>query len=339
MKMHPNKKKNQQGLSLIELMIAVALGIFITGGMISLFVNSSQSYRVQENMSRLQENGHFAINFLTQDIRMADYWGCLNSSVGIANNLNLGSGFDDFSNAIIAAESNGLNSSDSITIKMVEPSEIYVESVPASVSANIKVTPDSGLAENDIVLVSDCIEGNIFQITNFSDSNSSFDNIAHNLGSVSAGPGNGIQPLLKKYGTDAQVYKMLYMTYTIAAGAGGQPALFRSINGATALELIEGIESMQIKYGVDTDADNSPNFYTDYSSTTIVAGTATTTALTADQMNQVVSVRVSLVTTTLEDNISTQAVPYTVFGATTTPTDRKIRRVFTSTIAVRNRLP
>ena len=327
MKIHSMKMNKQRGLSLIELMIAVALGIFITGGMITLFVNSSQSYRVQENLSRLQENGHFAINFLTQDIRMADYWGCLNSSVTIANNLDNPSGFDDFANAITATDNTGFNGSDSITIKRVDSSDTYVYQVPATVSADIKVTPNSGLAENDIVLVSDCSVGDIFQITSINTSNGNFDNIVHNTGAVSAGPGNAEKILEKKYGPDAQVYKMVYITYTIAAGAGGQPALFRSINGAAAQELIEGIENMQIKYGVDTDADNTPNFYVD------------SAGLTAAQMNQVTGVRISLVTTTLEDNLSTQAVSYTVFGTTTTPSDRKIRRTFNTTIAIRNRLP
>ena len=328
MKIHSTKMNKQRGLSLIELMIAVALGIFITGGMITLFVNSSQSYRVQENLSRLQENGHFAINFLTQDIRMADYWGCLNSSVTIANNLNPGSGFDDFANAITATDNTGFNGSDSITIKRVGSSDTYVYQVPATPSADIKVTPNSGLADDDIVLVSDCSVGDIFQITNIN-GNSTFDNVVHNtnVGAVTADPGNYEKELEKKYGPDAQVYKMVYITYTIAAGAGGQPALFRSINGAAAQELIEGIENMQIKYGVDTDADNTPNFYVD------------SAGLTAAQMNQVTGVRISLVTTTLEDNLSTQAVSYNVFGTTTTPSDRKIRRTFNTTIAIRNRLP
>ena len=65
------------GLSLIELMIAISLGIFITGGMINLFVSSKQSYRLNENMSRLQENTNFAISFIERDIRMTDYRACV----------------------------------------------------------------------------------------------------------------------------------------------------------------------------------------------------------------------------------------------------------------------
>ncbi len=76
-------RASQAGLSLIELMIAIALGIFITAAMISLFVNSKQSFRINENMSRLQENGRFAVSYLSRDIPMADYRACT-----VANQLN-----------------------------------------------------------------------------------------------------------------------------------------------------------------------------------------------------------------------------------------------------------
>ena len=73
--------KQQQGLSLIELMIAITLGLLISAAMISIFVNSKQSYRVNENMSRLQENAKFAMTFISRDLRMADYRACVTSDL------------------------------------------------------------------------------------------------------------------------------------------------------------------------------------------------------------------------------------------------------------------
>mgnify|MGYP002151452650 CR=1 FL=1 len=327
--------KKQAGLSLIELMIAITLGIFITGGMIQLFVNSKQSYRVQENLSRLQENGRFSMNFITTDIRMADFWGCT-SSASIESNLNLGSSFDNILQDPISGTNNdGLNGSDSIFIKGLSSSQIFVVEVPAVPSSDLKVTDNSGLKENEIVIVSDCAMGDIFQITNDPGTGGApgKDEVIHNTGgNPSPGdadyPGNLDASLQKRYGTDAQIYRLHSVRYFISAGQSGQPALFRSINSATSEELIEGIENMQILYGEDTDVppDNSPDYY-------VPAGTA------GLDMDNVVSIRVSLLATTLDDNLALQAVPYTIFGATTTPADRKIRRVFTSTIAVRNRLP
>lgn len=69
----------QRGMTVLELMISLALGLFITAGLISLFVNSKQSYLLNENMSRLQENARFAVTFISRDIRMADYRACLSN--------------------------------------------------------------------------------------------------------------------------------------------------------------------------------------------------------------------------------------------------------------------
>jgi len=82
---------------------------------------------------------------------------------------------------------------------------------------------------------------------------------------------------------------------------------------------------MQILYGEDTDADGTPDYY-------VSAGTA------GLNMDQVVSIRVTLLARSIDDNLAGQPVAYTYNGATTTPADRRLRRVFTSTIAVRNRL-
>jgi type IV pilus assembly protein PilW len=65
--------KFQKGFTLIELMIAITLGLILSAGMINLFVNSNQIYRVNENMSRLQENARFAMSFLARDIRRTDF--------------------------------------------------------------------------------------------------------------------------------------------------------------------------------------------------------------------------------------------------------------------------
>ena len=106
--MKSNITKQQKGLSLIELMIAVALGIFISVGMVSIFINSSQSYRVNENMSRLQENTRFAMLFLARDIRTTDYRGC-ETDVRLSNAI---SGNDNNSDA----GDNIIDGTDSITV-------------------------------------------------------------------------------------------------------------------------------------------------------------------------------------------------------------------------------
>ena len=69
-------KPYQTGMTLIEIMIALLIGVFLLGGVLQIFVGSKQTNRMQEGLSRLQESGRFAMDFLSRDIRMAGSWGC-----------------------------------------------------------------------------------------------------------------------------------------------------------------------------------------------------------------------------------------------------------------------
>ncbi|MEI6069003.1 MAG: PilW family protein [Methylococcaceae bacterium] len=249
---------NQVGLSLIEIMIALLIGAFLLGGVLQIFIGSKQTYRMQENLSRLQENGRFALDFLANDIRMAGYWGCLSTSStntdisGTNDNSDHGDTIDD--------------GTDTITVK-----------------GAFALTP-TGTCGTAVDTADSC--------------------------------GTGVNCYTD---TSSTIY------YKINNGVLQQDT-HGLHNG-----LVEGIENMQILYGVDTDSDKTANYYAP--------------ADPALNWPNVVSIRISLLAVTLDDNLTTQPIPYTFNGITTTTTstpavtDRKIRRVFTTTIALRNRLP
>jgi type IV pilus assembly protein PilW len=50
-------KTNQTGMTLIEIMVALLIGAFLLGGVLQIFTGSQQTYLMQQNLSRLQENG------------------------------------------------------------------------------------------------------------------------------------------------------------------------------------------------------------------------------------------------------------------------------------------
>lgn len=69
-------RKIQSGLSLIEVLIALTIGMFLVMGVIYFYTAAKQTYRVDEALARLQENARLAVELLSRDVRMAGYWGC-----------------------------------------------------------------------------------------------------------------------------------------------------------------------------------------------------------------------------------------------------------------------
>ena len=73
---------DQKGLTLVEILIALLISAFLLAGMIAVFLNIKQTYRVQDNLARMQESGSLALELMGRDIRMLGYWGCLKANTG-----------------------------------------------------------------------------------------------------------------------------------------------------------------------------------------------------------------------------------------------------------------
>ena len=80
-------KIRQYGLTLVELMVAILLSMLLAAGIIQIYLGNKQTYTFQEAMSRNQENGRYAIEILSRDLRMAGFTGCQVTD-RIANTLN-----------------------------------------------------------------------------------------------------------------------------------------------------------------------------------------------------------------------------------------------------------
>ncbi len=134
----------QTGLSLIEIMIALLIGAFLIGGVLQIFIGSKQTYRMQENLSRLQENGRFALDFLAKDIRSAGYRECLTYTVPTP---------------ITGTNDTGLNSSDTVIIQMSTGacSAIVLSTITYSVQTGASGQP--ALFKNDGATTRELVEG------------------------------------------------------------------------------------------------------------------------------------------------------------------------------------
>jgi type IV pilus assembly protein PilW len=234
-------KHYQIGLSLIEVMIALLLGAFLVGGVLQIFIGSKQTYRMQENLSRLQENGRLAMDLIGRDIRMTSYWGCL-----------------------VRASGDITGGDSTITLKAA-----FVTTPTGACGTTVDITAPYYCATASTI----------------------------------------------RYLINNAILQKITGTSSCAA------------NSNSTNDLIEGIENMQILYGEDMlvlgNYDGWANYY-------VLANNVV-------NWEKVVSIRISLLAVTLDDNLTPQPMPFTFNGITTN--DRKIRRVFTSTIALRNRLP
>ena len=71
----------QRGLSLVELLVSLAIGVFLMGGALKVYIDSRAVYTLNETLARMQENAGFAIKQLESDIQLAGFWGT-HSQVG-----------------------------------------------------------------------------------------------------------------------------------------------------------------------------------------------------------------------------------------------------------------
>ncbi len=321
--------KSQNGMSLVELMVSIVVALLLLGGILQILVNSTQSHRIQNALMRVQENGQFAMELMAKDIRNTDFWGCLTSLDDVNNLLNgSGGGYDMGLHGFIegisgtANESGGgpvITGTDTITVRgsrsVANGLTIQAPFGPIT-SSPINVGPNSNIQTSDTVLVSDCLVGDFFQATDVD----SAGNISHAAGVGT--PGNSTPNLSKVYTGDAAVYLPYTHTYDIRVGSSGLPALFRTDENGSQ-EIVEGVENMLILYGEDTDNDGTANRYVRANSVT--------------DMDNVVSIRLNVVLETLEDNLTPTPQSYIFNEQTIVPGDNRLRRVYSSTIVLRNR--
>jgi type IV pilus assembly protein PilW len=67
--------ERQSGLTLVELMVALAIGSFLVIGAVQIYSQSRQAFVINESIARVQETAQFAIDTIEADLRMASNWG------------------------------------------------------------------------------------------------------------------------------------------------------------------------------------------------------------------------------------------------------------------------
>jgi type IV pilus assembly protein PilW len=284
--------KSSRGFSLVEMMVAIVIGLILLAGVSSVMVSTKRTYNTQDSLGRLQENARIAMVILERSLRNAGYIGCNINPSNITSVIDSSSDPYSFNltNLLEGSESGGnwypsgatlastlkdgsgnpitpRAGTDLLYIRGAESDgTLQLQEKMNKQSASLKVNQPSGIADGEILILSDCSSTDIFQATGVNTSGG-FDNILHNTGSTV--PGNvmleGGAKLSKNYGTDAKLMSFQSTIYYIGTGKSGEPALFRrriSTTGTfTTEELVEGIENLQVLYGEDTNSDRVADVY------------------------------------------------------------------------------
>jgi type IV pilus assembly protein PilW len=282
----------------------------------------------------MQENGRFALEVLSRDIRMAGYNGC-GRNVSTANVLNPSSdqtliqmldfstpihGYNDGDIPPFLTGAGALSSSDALILIGGDGGDLVVKSHNPP-SAQIDTNAHS-IKPGEILLITDCSKASIFQMTDPTNNNNNATNLVHNTGKES--PGNCTKFLGTSCpGSSSYTYKPGSILMRLSSSAyfignsslndGSHSLYVLELDGTrvtqTARELLTGVHDMQITYGIDSDGDFDVNSFN--------------TANNITNWSQVIAVRVSLTMRSSKTNISTERTALT--------------KDFTETVVARNR--
>jgi type IV pilus assembly protein PilW len=244
--------RKQAGLTLVELMVALAIGSFLMIGAMQIYTQSHQAFLVNESIARVQETAQFAMDTIEADLRMASNWGRNSRGLAVEGRsiigdvnptglplpatvcaadwvLNLAMPIDGNNNAYglaCAATGGGQANSDVVTIRR------------ASVAA-------APLEAGRLQIQTTRIQGELFADGAIPGGFTVADSATHNLlvSSYYVSPTSALiagVPTLRRH-------------RLIGGGVGG-PRIVDE-------EVAPGVENLQIQLGVDVDQDNTVDRY------------------------------------------------------------------------------
>ena len=363
------------GFSLVELMVAMTLSLILLAGALSILYSTKLTSAENERVARVQEAGRTAFELIRQDARAAGYVGCarpqidpFGNSTFASNTLNNNGMLWNFASSVYGYDATSLTAwnvaldaaipaspapaggNDILVLRIAPPgSTVFRTNAFVTGSADIQVDrdPTTALAADTALvgtpmIISDCSGAEVFVATTVLPVGA-IATVSHATSTGGASIGNNANTLAHSYQKGALLQPVETVIYYIASctAIGPQctsltpPGLWEIVGSGSPQELIEGVEGMQITYGVDTDNDLLANTYV--------------TADAVTDWTRVVSVNLAILVRSIDEygtEVDTQrykllggdpVLDLGGVGARYGPfNDRRSRRVFTTTITLRN---
>lgn len=335
--------KHTQGFSLVELMVALTIGLVSVGAVSAVLISSSGIYRASENRARMQENARFAVNQIQDDVRMAGFMGCFNIDMFPTRFKNLAKNPTDFQNdyatwiggheAGVASWSPTLNpaigsgghtptpGNDVLVVRLPGGQGVPLNDEMTTTSVPIPVASNSSFTEGGLALVADCSHANLFVVGNKAAGNKLVHAANVNTSAKTSKAFSNLEGAVV-----TPVTTVSYFLSNSSDGVSGNKSLWRQTGLNPAEEIADGIERMQIEYGIDTDA--VPDGVTNQFVTADAVGSGRVTAL-----------KVSLLVKSLSNKVAQKTQTFNFDGYVgQSGADKRLYAPFSTTIALRNRV-
>ena len=278
--MSPNRRR-QSGFSLLELLLAAALGALTTAAVAQLFVSNARASALQTGQARLQESARFALHFLADSARSAGYFGC--GSATLADGLGgtwRGDLTQDITTAVAGADdvddADDIGAwelgdrelkpgSDVVLFRRIE-GQGHDLAQPFEAAGELVIASSFAPVSGQLAVLSACGQLGVLGI----------ENITRRSGLVTLAASVDIDALAPSGfayggsgGPEATVLApVVSETYFIARSRfvsnRGEPGWSLWRKSGRADEVVSGVDDLQVLYGIDTtpdDADVAPKRY------------------------------------------------------------------------------
>ncbi len=245
-----NSNRNQSGMTMVELLVALAIGSFLMIGAVQVYNQSRQAYVINDSIARVQETAQFAMDTIEADLRMASNWGQTSrassvngrSEIGNADPLNL-----------VPPGGCGANWAFDLLQPLVGSNNAYT--LPCDGEGGVQANSDVFTTRRATVAAMPLEAGRIqIQTTRIQGELFADGNV----------PG-GFDALT------SETHNLLVNSYYVAASSTlipGVPTLRRKtlVGGAGGPTIVDqeiapGVENIQLMLGVDVDEDNTVDRY------------------------------------------------------------------------------
>lgn len=266
--------RRARGVTLVELMISMLLGLVVIGGAMGVILANRHSYRTNEGLSQIQESARTAFELLARDIRQAGVTGCTNN--GRVANVVISTGgtpwwqswfglrgFDggQSDGAVglgTAAPGNRVEGTDSIHVQGIEGLGQSIISHDPS-SATMRIDQATGaIAADDIMMACDFDHAAIFKVTEYHRANVT---VMHDAGASESlrncSKGLGYPTVCETvgntyaFGPNAQLAHVMAADWYVGDNRrpleGGR-SLYRRRMNASSEEIVAGVTDMQARY-------------------------------------------------------------------------------------------